>query len=68
MQVEVRDGMFFAAVYDPPTRLFGRHNEVWFLPTPKDSVMADFLWASEGASSISGAQLEQLTVAKAVSA
>ena len=59
--------MFFAAVYDPPTRLFGRHNEVWFLPA-KDSVSADFLWASEGTSSISGAQLEQLRGADSVSA
>ena len=68
LQVAIQEGMFFAAVYNPPTRLFGRRNEVWFLPSEEDAAAAGFLWASEGTAAISSVQLEQLTTAAAQAA
>ena len=30
-ELPFKDGYFAYAVYDPPTKLFGRHNEIWVL-------------------------------------
>lgn len=29
------DGIFAYAVYDPPTKLWGRHNEIWVIKSQK---------------------------------
>ncbi|KAK9812582.1 hypothetical protein WJX73_010426 [Symbiochloris irregularis] len=51
--IDVKEGRFFAAQYDPPTALFHRHNEVWFIPTPEnkteaDSMGLDTMWNEGG--------------------
>ena len=50
MQVNVTEGRFLAAQYDKPTTLFHRHNEVWFVPLPKNTSEASLamLWEDAG--------------------
>ena len=54
MQVNVTEGRFFTAQYDPPLTLFHRHNEVWFIPKPDNASSADTALSSPLADNING--------------